>query len=115
MTLSISDAVTFVTSHFFTIVAVLFVLDTLRVRFRPVLSSIPGPTLAAYTKLWRLHDVWKGDAHNTAIKLHRKHGNLVRIGPNHVSVGDPKEISNIYGLNKGYTKVRILQGSLNHR
>lgn len=106
MALSLQDSVDFLKSHIYSIIVVAFVLDLLRVRFRSGLRSIPGPTIAAYTGLWRLVDVWKGDAHHTAIKLHRKYGPLVRVGPNHVSVGDPKEISNIYGLNKGYTKVR---------
>lgn len=75
-------------------------------KFRYQLRNIPGPTLASYTSLWRLYDVCEGQAHKTAIELHRKHGSLVRIGPKHVSVSDPREIANIYGLNKGYTKVR---------
>jgi hypothetical protein len=50
--------------------------------------------------------VWKGDHHNTAIDLHRKYGPLVRIGPKHISVGDSSAIPIIYGLNKGFTKVR---------
>jgi hypothetical protein len=69
-------------------------------------SRIPGPALAAWTGLWRLIDVSKGDAHNTAIALHRKHGKLVRIGPRHVSVSDPAAIQTIYGLKSGFTKVR---------
>lgn len=78
-------------------------------RFRPGLRHIPGPELAKYTRLWRLYNVFKGNAHITAIGLHRKHGSLVRIGPNHVSVGDPKEIQKIYGLKTGFTKVRWIR------
>ena len=73
-------------------------------KFRPGLLSIPGPPLAAYTSLWKLYDVWKGSAHLTAIELHRKYGPLVRIGPNHVSVADYREISNIYSLKGKFTK-----------
>lgn len=87
----------------FLIVAV--ILHLLRNKYRSVLRDIPGPTIAAYTKLWRLYDVRKGQAHRTAIELHRKYGPLVRIGPNHVSVADSKEIANIYGLKTGFTKV----------
>ncbi|KAA8893336.1 cytochrome P450 [Sphaerosporella brunnea] len=85
---------------FFTIA----VLHLLRNRFLTGLNRIPGPAIAAWSALWRLYDVSKGDAHNTAIALHRKYGPLVRIGPKHVSVGDPAEIQNIYGLKKGFTK-----------
>lgn len=82
-------------------------LHLLKNRFKRGLRDIPGPTAAKYTRLWKLHSVWKGDHHNTAIDLHRKHGSLVRIGPKHVSVGDPDAIPVIYGLNKGFTKVRV--------
>lgn len=87
-------------------VCAIIAVSLLRNKFRSGLRNIPGPTLAAYTALWRWHDVRKGQAHETAIKLHRKYGPLVRIGPNHVSVSDPREIKKIYGLKSGYTKVR---------
>ncbi|KAK7431145.1 hypothetical protein QQZ08_002185 [Neonectria magnoliae] len=68
------------------------------------LESYSRPRLAAYTALWRWYNVCQGQAHRTAIDLHRKHGRLVRVGPNHVSVSDPQEIKKIYGLKSGYTK-----------
>ncbi|OJJ30776.1 hypothetical protein ASPWEDRAFT_117503 [Aspergillus wentii DTO 134E9] len=68
------------------------------------LSGIPGPWLAAYTRLWKVYDVWKGDAHQNAIQLHRKYGKMVRIGPRHVSFSDPKALPIIYGLGKGFNK-----------
>lgn len=85
----------------------LVAIRLLRNKFKSGLRGIPGPTLAAWTGLWRFFDVQKGQAHWTHIHLHKKYGSLVRIGPNHVSVGDPAEIANIYGLNKGYTKVKL--------
>ncbi|RHZ65482.1 cytochrome P450 [Aspergillus thermomutatus] len=85
------------------VIAVL-VLRLITNRFRRGLAGIPGPAIAKWTRLWKLHSVWKGDHHNTAIDLHRKHGPLVRIGPKHISVGDPNAIPIIYGLNKGFTK-----------
>ncbi|KAH6997470.1 cytochrome P450 [Ilyonectria destructans] len=86
------------------VVCAIIAVSLLRNKFRSGLRNIPGPTLAAYTALWRWHDVRKGQAHQTAISLHRKYGSLVRIGPNHVSVSDPQEIKKIYGLKSGYTK-----------
>jgi hypothetical protein len=79
-------------------------LSFARNKFRRGLHSIPGPTLAAYTKLWRVYDVASGHAHETAIKLHRKHGNLVRLAPNVISVGDADEISHIYSTKGDFTK-----------
>lgn len=89
------------------IILTAFALRLLMNRYKHGLQDIPGPRIAKYTGLWKLHNVWKGDHHNTAIDLHQKHGNLVRIGPRHVSVGDPSAIPVIYGLNKGFTKVCI--------
>lgn len=85
----------------FVVLAIL--LSFLRSKYNG-LSKIPGPTLASYTKLWRFHDVYKGQAHLTAIRLHRKHGPLVRIAPKIISVADPKEISKIYNIKGDYTK-----------
>jgi hypothetical protein len=88
------------------VVIAVVVLRLITNRFRRSLAGIPGPAIAKWTRLWKLHSVWKGDHHNTAIDLHRKYGPLVRIGPKHISVGDPSAIPIIYGLNKGFTKVR---------
>lgn len=103
------DAIaSFLRTYVLYLIPAVVVLRLLANRFKPGLSKIPGPTIAAYTRLWRLYDVWKGDAHNTAIRLHRKHGPLVRIGPKHISVGDPKAIPVIYGLKSGFTKVGLM-------
>ncbi|KAL0262176.1 hypothetical protein SLS55_003615 [Diplodia seriata] len=101
---SISTAASLLRPYWAYLLLALLAVRLLRNKFRPGLRSIPGPPVAAYTGLWRFLDVAKGQAHWTHINLHKKYGPLVRIGPNHVSVGDPKEIANIYGLNKGYTK-----------
>ncbi|OCK78621.1 pisatin demethylase [Lepidopterella palustris CBS 459.81] len=68
------------------------------------LSKYPGHWLAAYTNWWRLLDVlgWKHEW--TTLRLHRKYGDIVRLGPNVLSFGDPKSIKAIYGLNKGMNK-----------
>lgn len=96
----------FIKSHPILCLFVLYALSVLYGRFRPGLAGIPGPTLAKWTKLWRLYDVYKCQAHQTAIRLHQQHGPLVRIAPNVVSVGDPKEIKTIYGLTGAFKKVR---------
>ncbi|OJD31584.1 cytochrome p450 oxidoreductase [Diplodia corticola] len=101
---SISTAWSLLKSYWVPLLLALIAVRLLRNKFRAGLSGIPGPPVAAYTGLWRFFDVAKGQAHWTHINLHKKYGPLVRIGPNHVSVGDPAEIPNIYGLNKGYTK-----------
>ncbi|OAP58487.1 hypothetical protein AYL99_07577 [Fonsecaea erecta] len=86
------------------VVVGLWVISLVYSRFRPGLRNIPGPPVAAYTKLWRLYDVYRGHAHLTAISLHEKYGPVVRIGPNHVSISDPTLIPVIYGIKENFTK-----------
>ena len=87
------------------IILALIMLNLLWNKFQPGLVKIPGPALAAYTKLWRLRNVYRGHAHLTAIDLHRKYGLLVRIAPNHVSVSDPNMNPVIYSNKEDFTKV----------
>ncbi|KAI1066927.1 hypothetical protein LB507_011384 [Fusarium sp. FIESC RH6] len=89
---------------FFILLFGLLLLSYIYGRFRPGLSRIPGPPLARWTKLWRLYDVYKGQSHHTAIRLHLEHGPLVRVAPNVVSVGDPQAIKIIYGLTGAFPK-----------
>ncbi|EME89142.1 uncharacterized protein MYCFIDRAFT_76504 [Pseudocercospora fijiensis CIRAD86] len=68
------------------------------------LNKYPGPRLAAFTNWWRYFDVLSRKAERTHLDLHRKHGDIVRLGPNVLSFADPRAIKIIYGLNKGFTK-----------
>jgi len=70
------------------------------------LNKYTGHWAAGYTNWWRLWDVSKHNHQWTNLALHRKHGDIVRLGPNVLSFADPKAIKAIYGLNKGVTKVR---------
>jgi hypothetical protein len=80
-------------------------IHLLRNKYGSGLSHIPGPALAGYTKLWRVNDVRKGQAHKTGINLHRKYGKIVRTAPNVVDVSDPAMIPVIYNLKGDFTKV----------
>lgn len=72
------------------------------------LNKYPGPLLAGLTDWWRFLDVYGRRPDVTHIKLHRQYGDVVRLGPNTLSFADPKAIKQIYGLNKGFVKVRTL-------
>ena len=74
-------------------------------KFWKGLNKYPGHWLAGYTNWWRFWDVWGRRHEWTMIHLHRKHGDIVRMGPNVLSFADPRVIKIIYGLNKGMTKV----------
>lgn len=69
------------------------------------LNKYPGPLLASLTDIWRFVDVWRRRPDITHIKLHRKYGDIVRLGPNTLSFGNPLALKEIYGLNKGFIKV----------
>lgn len=68
------------------------------------LRHIPGPIVAKFTDLWRLLLVWQGRAELTYVELHEKYGDVVRIGPNCVSISKSDCINDIYGIGKGYIK-----------
>jgi hypothetical protein len=69
------------------------------------IQRIPGPWLAAYTNLWRFIIVWNRHPEIHHVKLHRQYGDIVRLGPNVVSVTDIDAVKQIYALNSGFIKV----------
>ena len=71
------------------------------------LSQFPGPVLARFSNLWRLLDVWKGSHHETLRKLHRKHGSVVRIGPNLLSLSDARWTKIIYSSRGEFRKTEF--------
>ncbi|KIW21621.1 hypothetical protein PV08_02201 [Exophiala spinifera] len=73
-------------------------------RYGHGISRIPGPFLASCTDLWRVFVVWQRRPELKHIKLHQRHGPLVRLGPRAVSISDPAAIQIIYALNSGFTK-----------
>ena len=77
-----------------------------RNRFYHGLQNYPGPFLASLTDWWRFFDVLGRRPDITHINLHRKYGDVVRLGPNALSFSDPQALKTIYGLNKGFVKVR---------
>lgn len=78
--------------------------------FHHGLYKYPGPFLAHFTDWWRFFVVLgrRPDIHHQ--KLHRQHGDVVRLGPNVLSFSSPAALKQIYGLNKGMTKVRFVDG-----
>lgn len=90
--------------HWHTALVVTLVAYLLKNYFHNGLHKYPGPFLASITDWWRFYDVYKRRPELTHIRLHKKHGDVVRLGPNVLSFADPKALKTIYGLNKGFTK-----------
>ncbi|GJE91627.1 cytochrome P450 [Phanerochaete sordida] len=61
------------------------------------LSRYPGPLPAKVTKLWHAWQVHAGKQHLYLQRLHDKYGDIVRIGPNEVSIRDASCIMPILG------------------
>ena len=68
------------------------------------LASIPGPFTAKLSRFWLLKHSRDGDMHCTMISLHARHGDLVRTGPNEVSVAELSAIKKIYGTGTKFRK-----------
>ncbi|EXJ89042.1 hypothetical protein A1O3_02106 [Capronia epimyces CBS 606.96] len=93
-----------IAQHWPIALAVLVASLLLRNYFYHGLNQYPGPVLARYTDWWRFFDVCGRRPDITHLRLHRQHGDVVRLGPNVLSFANPKALKTIYGLNKGFTK-----------
>jgi hypothetical protein len=76
------------------------------------LWRIPGPRLAAFTDLWRLRSLREGSTHLAQLRLHRRLGRAVRLGPNMVSLSDATLIPTLYSSTKPWLKVRKISAVL---
>lgn len=85
--------------------ALLAALHLLVNRYKHGLNRIPGPWLASCTNLWRFALTWTEKAEHTHIKLHAQYGDVVRLGPNLVSVTDLSTVKKIYGAGSSFEKV----------
>ncbi|KAL9085407.1 MAG: hypothetical protein Q9159_004696 [Coniocarpon cinnabarinum] len=61
------------------------------------LAEYPGPFWAKLTNLYSVYHAVRGTRHSNLYELHRKHGEIVRFGPNHVSLSESKYLEPIYG------------------
>ncbi|KAL4790363.1 cytochrome P450 [Aspergillus venezuelensis] len=71
--------------------------------FHP-LKAIPGPFWASVSRFWLGYQVSTGEFVDILRRLHEKHGPLVRIAPDEVSVADPAAVKVIYGAKSGFSK-----------
>ncbi|EME38687.1 hypothetical protein DOTSEDRAFT_48209 [Dothistroma septosporum NZE10] len=68
------------------------------------LRTVPGPTLARLSALWRVRLIWSGDAPKKYRDLHQRYGPIVRTAPNVVDVSDPGQIPVVLGINAKFVK-----------
>jgi len=67
--------------------------------FHP-LSKVPRPFLASFSRVWLLYHALSGQPHLAHIAAHHKYGPIVRAGPNHVLLSDPKHGPMYYSWDK---------------
>ncbi|EGX43285.1 hypothetical protein AOL_s00215g21 [Orbilia oligospora ATCC 24927] len=91
-----------------------FILTVYRLFFSP-LSAVPGPKLAAVTRLWILYHDYQDQRTDIVIDLHRKYGPVVRLAPNEVSFTSTTAVKDIYtgsGRESGFPKGKEIVAGL---
>ncbi|KAJ5382629.1 Cytochrome P450 [Penicillium concentricum] len=71
------------------------------------LWRIPGPWMRGISSLPRILSVYNNKSHDEDIQLHQKYGKIVRLAPNLLSIADPAEINQIYGIGTKFYKSRF--------
>ncbi|KAF1943495.1 cytochrome P450 [Clathrospora elynae] len=74
------------------------------------LRTVPGPIAARFTDFWYLWRVKRGAFEVDNIELHRKHGEIVRYGPNRYSLSSPSAQKTIYGHGAKFPKSSWYKG-----
>ncbi|KAF8261202.1 high nitrogen upregulated cytochrome P450 monooxygenase 2 [Lactarius quietus] len=64
--------------------------------FHP-LAKYPGPVIAQTSKLWASYLSAKGNIHRRFKTLHERYGDVVRVGPNELSIRDPSLMHPVLG------------------
>lgn len=89
------------------VISTLIFLQLISTKYRDGLRQIPGPFLASFSNLWKLNAVWHQNMHRENLRVHEDYGDIVRIGPNHVSLADPQSMRTIYGVTNVFPKVKL--------
>lgn len=69
--------------------------------------DIPGPLLAKFSDLWLFSTARRGKRFEIVHEQHKKHGKIMRIQPNHISINDDAAINAIYGHGNGFLKAYV--------
>ncbi|KAH6639249.1 cytochrome P450 [Boeremia exigua] len=85
--------------------AIVLAIQYVTAYLRSPLKRIPGPFLAKFSNVWRFCNHY-GQTHiETQKALHHKYGDVVRLGPNTVSVADASLLKTIYSTRGTFLKV----------
>ncbi|KAL4940007.1 hypothetical protein BDV06DRAFT_213837 [Aspergillus oleicola] len=67
----------------------------IRRRYFSSISNITGPFLASISSFWKIQQIINGHTEEEMLRLHREHGDFVRIADNEVSVGHPDAVKHL--------------------
>ena len=87
---------------------ILLLINLLRIRYSRGLNRFNGPLLASFTNLWKVWYAFNSSQEQIYVDVHRKYGDVVRVGPNELSFADPQSLHDIYGPKGTPQKVRCL-------
>ncbi|KAG6003918.1 hypothetical protein E4U21_001596 [Claviceps maximensis] len=71
-----------------------------RITLHP-LARVPGPKLAAMSNIWYARKIAQGKMVKLGLELHRKYGDIVRVGPDEVWFNTTEAFDQIYCTGKG--------------
>ncbi|KAG6035920.1 hypothetical protein E4U41_005887 [Claviceps citrina] len=74
-----------------------------RITLHP-LARIPGPKLAAISNVWYAKNIARGRTVKLGLELHRKYGDIVRVGPDEVWFNTAEAFDQIYCTGRGFEK-----------
>jgi hypothetical protein len=87
-------------------VSVIYLVSSLFYRYWR-LKNVPGPFMASLTDFWMLKAQYFGPILPTLSRLHLRYGNVVRIGPNRVSLSSASHVKTIYTVRGEFQKVSL--------
>ncbi|KAI1505314.1 cytochrome P450 [Biscogniauxia marginata] len=95
--------------------ALLAVLHTTFSLVRSRIRHYPGPLWAKLSPLWLVSQCRNTQRSKAVMQLHKKYGDFVQIGPNHISINRPEAVAQIYGHKTGFTKSEFYDAFLQVR
>ncbi|KAL9050621.1 MAG: hypothetical protein Q9162_006517 [Coniocarpon cinnabarinum] len=74
--------------------------------YRGPLAKFPGPRTAAFTRFWHafVECVLRRSFYDVLTDLHRRHGEVIRIGPNELHFSNPRAYHDIYNSQNRWDK-----------
>lgn len=98
-------ALTFLLATVLSLALIALVVQYIVAYLKSPLKKLPGPFLAKFSDVWRFYSHYSQTHIETQKELHNKYGDVVRLGPNTVSVADAGLLKTIYSTRGTFLKV----------